>query len=109
MLEVTDQNYDEVMREASEKNLPVVLDFGTPWCGPCQQLAPHIKEMSEKYEGKAIIAKVDASEAQDLATKFGIRNVPVVIFLKDGNVVERQTGYDNKTPSLLIEKLEAIL
>ena len=85
MLEITEQNYDEVI---GKTNLPVVLDFGATWCGPCQVIKPYIEKMGNTYEGKAIVAKVDIDEAGDLPMKFGIRNVPTVIYLKDGKVVE---------------------
>ena len=104
MLEITEQNYEEVI---GKTNLPIVLDFGATWCGPCQVIKPYIEKMSNTYEGKAIVAKVDIDEAGDLPMKFGIRNVPTVIYLKEGKVVDRVVGAVPE--SQLIEKLEAIL
>ena len=104
MLEITEQNYEE---KIGNTNLPVVLDFGATWCGPCQVIKPYIEKMSNTYEGRAIVAKVDIDEAGDLPMKFGIRNVPTVIYLKGGKVVDRVVGAVPE--SQLIEKLEAIL
>ena len=104
MLEITEQNYEE---KIGNTNLPVVLDFGATWCGPCQVIKPYIEKMSNTYEGRAIVAKVDIDEAGDLPMKFGIRNVPTVIYLKGGKVVDRVVGAVPE--SQLIEKLEAVL
>ncbi len=104
MLEINDQNYAEVVEKAG---LPAVLDFGATWCGPCQVIKPYIEKMSETYAGRAVIGKIDIDEAGDLAMKFGIRNVPTVIFLKDGKVVDKTVGAVPE--SQLISKLEAIL
>lgn len=104
MLEITEQNYAELIENSS---LPVVLDFGATWCGPCQVIKPYLEKMSDNYAGKAVIGKIDIDEAGDLAMKFGIRNVPTVIFIKDGKVVDKTVGAVPE--SQLISKLEAIL
>ncbi len=104
MLEITEQNYSELVENAG---MPVVLDFGATWCGPCQVLKPYLEKMSETYAGKAVIGKIDIDESNELAMKYGIRNVPTVIFIKDGKVVDKTVGAVPE--SQLISKLEAIL
>ena len=89
---VTNDNAKEFM--ATE--LPIVLDFGAAWCGPCKQLAPIIDELSEEYAGRIAVGKCDIEEADDLTMEYGIRNVPTVIFIKDGKIVDRFVGSKSK-------------
>jgi thioredoxin 1 len=89
---VTNENAKEFM--ATE--LPIVLDFGAAWCGPCKQLAPIIDELSEEYAGRIAVGKCDIEEADDLTMEYGIRNVPTVIFIKDGKIVDRFVGSKSK-------------
>jgi thioredoxin len=88
-LEVNDTNFDEVVVK-SEK--PVVVDFWAEWCGPCRMIAPAIEEISREYEGKAVVAKCDVDNSPGVAAKFGIRNIPTVLFFKDGKVADKQVG-----------------
>ena len=102
-MEITSQNFNEII--AQDK--PVVLDFWATWCGPCKKIAPLIEELAAEYEGKAIIGKVNVEDEDELATQFGIRNIPTVLFIKNGNVVDKQVGacpnseLENKLTSLL--------
>ena len=89
---VTNDNAKEFM--ATE--LPIVLDFSATWCGPCKQLAPIIDELSKEYEGRIAVGKCDIEEADDLTAEYGIRNVPTVIFIKDGQVVDKFVGSKSK-------------
>ena len=89
---VTNENAKEFM--ATE--LPIVLDFSAAWCGPCKQLAPIIDELSEEYAGRIAVGKCDIEEADDLTMEYGIRNVPTVLFIKDGKVVDRFVGSKSK-------------
>ena len=100
---VTNENAKEFM--ATE--LPIVLDFGAAWCGPCKQLAPIIDELSEEYAGRIAVGKCDIEEADDLTMEYGIRNVPTVIFIKNGQIVERFVGYKSKSD--VQAKFEALL
>ncbi len=102
-MEITSQNYDELVAQGK----PVVIDFWATWCGPCKKVAPIVEELAGEYADKAIIGKVDVEEQDDLAAKFGIRNIPTIIFLKDGQVVDKQVGATTK--AVLEEKLKAIL
>ncbi len=102
-LAITDSNFEELL--ASGK--PVVVDFWATWCGPCKKIGPDIETLAEEYQDKAIIGKCDVEENDGLAMRFGIRNVPTVIFIKDGEVVDKQVGAAPK--STFEEKLKAIL
>ena len=76
--------------------LPIVLDFSATWCGPCKQLAPIIDELSKEYEGRIAVGKCDIEEADDLTAEYGIRNVPTVIFIKNGQIVDKFVGSKSK-------------
>ena len=89
---VTNDNAKEFM--ATE--LPIVLDFSATWCGPCKQLAPIIDELSKEYEGRIAVGKCDIEEADDLTAEYGIRNIPTVIFIKNGQVVDKFVGSKSK-------------
>ena len=89
---VTNDNAKEFM--ATE--LPIVLDFSATWCGPCKQLAPIIDELSQEYEGRIAVGKCDIEEADDLTAEYGIRNVPTVIFIKNGQIVDKFVGSKSK-------------
>ena len=100
---VTNENAKEFM--ATE--LPIVLDFSAAWCGPCKQLAPIIEELSEEYAGRIAVGKCDIEEADDLTMEYGIRNVPTVLFIKEGKVVDRFVG--SKSKGDVQAKFEALL
>ena len=85
----------------------MVLDFWATWCGPCKKIGPIIEELASEYEGQVIIGKVDVEEAEDLTAEFGIRNVPTVIFIKNGEVVDKSVGAATK--AVLEEKVKALL
>lgn len=93
-LEINDSNYSEIVEK--EEKL-VVLDFWAQWCGPCKQIGPIIEELAEEYTGKAIIGKVDVDSSTELTSKFSIRNIPTVLFLKHGEIVDKLVGAQSKT------------
>jgi len=103
-VEINDNNLEEIVMKSDKA---VVLDFWATWCGPCRMIAPIIEEMANEYDGKAIIGKVDVDNAPRAATKFGIRNIPTVLFIKNGEIVDKQVGAVPK--NTLVSKLEAIL
>ncbi|GHV72544.1 thioredoxin [Bacteroidia bacterium] len=103
-LAFTDENYDELVLKS---NKPAVVDFWAEWCGPCRTLTPIIEEMAAEYEGRAVIGKVDVDNAPGIAARYGIRNIPTVLYIKDGEVVNKQVGAVPK--SNLVNKLDAIL
>jgi thioredoxin 1 len=101
-LKVTDENYWELL--SGDK--PVVLDFWAEWCGPCRTLAPIIDELAKEYEGRVEIGKVDVDENNDIVSKYGIRNIPTVLFFKGGEVVDKQIGAAGK--EVLVEKINKL-
>jgi thioredoxin 1 len=103
-VEITDANYTEI---AMNSDKPVMIDFWAEWCGPCRMVTPIVEEMSHDYEGKAIIGKVNVDDNQEISAKFGIRNIPTIIFLKGGQVVDKSVGAVPK--NVLTDKLEALL
>ena len=102
-LEITDSNFQEILAEGK----PVVMDFWAPWCGPCKMVGPIIDELATEYEGKVIIGKCDVDENGDVAAEYGIRNIPTVLFFKNGELVDKQVGSSPK--SAYVAKIEAIL
>lgn len=103
VLEVNDQNFAEV----KQSQLPVLLDIGATWCGPCKALAPIIEEIAAEYDGRALVCKVDVDEAPGIASEFRVRNVPTVLFIKNGAVVDKSVGLVAK--ATLTDKLNALL
>ncbi len=103
-LEITEANYEELVGNSS---LPVVLDFWAAWCGPCKMVGPLIEEMHNEYEGKAVIGKVDVDANPEISRRFGIRNIPTIVFLKGGEMVDKSVGAVPK--GQLTSKLDAIL
>ncbi len=102
--EVTDSNFETSVLKSDK---PVVLDFWAEWCGPCRMLGPVIEELAKEYEGKVLVGKVNVDNNPTAASKYGIRNIPTVLFIKDGEVKEKQVGVVPKT--VLIEKIEALI
>ena len=102
-LEITASNFQAILAEGK----PVVMDFWAPWCGPCKMVGPIIDELATEYEGKVIIGKCDVDENGDVAAEYGIRNIPTVLFFKNGELVDKQVGSAPK--SAYVAKIEAIL
>ena len=90
-IELTNENF-----EATTSKGVALVDFWAPWCGPCRMIAPVIEELAEEFEGKAAICKVNTDEQQELGTKFGVRSIPTILIMKDGEVVETMVGAASK-------------
>ena len=103
VVEVNDNNFAEI----KQSNLPVLLDIGATWCGPCKALAPIIEEIAGEYEGKALVCKADVDECPDIAMQFRVRSVPTVLFFKNGEVVDKSLGLVAK--ATLTDKLNALI
>lgn len=88
VLHLSNEAFSKVISEHSL----VVIDFWATWCGPCKMIAPTIEALGEKYEGKALIAKVDVDQAGAVAQQFGIMSIPTIVILKDGKEVDRKVG-----------------
>ncbi len=102
-LQITDQNFEELVAQGK----PMLIEFGASWCGPCRKIGPYIDEIAKTYEGQALVGKVDIEECDDLVEKFGIRNVPTVLYFKNGEVVDKNVGAAAK--AVLEDKLKALL
>ena len=100
---ITDANYAEFL----EAGMPFVIDFSATWCGPCKKIAPIIDELADEYEGKVVIGKCDVDDNDELTSRFGIRNVPTVLFIINGEVVDKHVGAAPK--SEFVNKIEGLL
>jgi thioredoxin 1 len=100
---VTDENYKELLNG----DKPVVLDFWAEWCGPCRMVGPVIDELATEYEGKVVVGKVDVDENSDIVFEYGIRNIPTVLFFKEGQIIDKQVGAAVK--SVFVEKINKLL
>ena len=101
---VTDDNFDTEVLKSSK---PIVVDFWAEWCGPCRVVGPVVEELANDYDGKVVIGKVNVDHNTELSAKYGIRNIPTIIFIKDGEVVDKSVGASPK--NVLEEKIEAML
>jgi len=101
-IELTSENFEATVSEGV-----ALVDFWAPWCGPCRMIAPVIEELAEEFDGKAKICKVNTDEEQEIAVKFGIRSIPTLIFLKDGEIVDQIVGAQSK--QVLADKLNSLI
>lgn len=102
-LEITDASFEELLGSGK----PLVLDFWAEWCGPCRMVGPIVEELATEYGDRVIIGKVDVDNNDEITSKYGIRNIPTILFIKDGEVVDKQVGATQKTA--LVDKVEKLL
>lgn len=103
-IEITDANFEELVAKSDK---PVMLDFWAEWCGPCRMVGPIVEEIGKENEGKAVIGKLDVDNNPNVSMQFGIRNIPTILFFKNGQVVDKQVGAVPK--NVLEAKLKALL
>ena len=102
--EFTDANFEN---DVTNSDIPVLVDFWATWCGPCKAIAPIIEEIARDYEGKVKVGKVDVDQNQNSAMKFGVRSIPTLLILKNGEVVNQIVGSVPK--SEISEKLDTVI
>jgi thioredoxin 1 len=102
-LEFTDANFDELVIKSGK---PVIVDLWAEWCGPCRMLTPIVEEMAKEYEGRAVVGKLNVDDNPEVTAKYGVRNIPTVLFFKGGEVADKQVGAVPK--SALVGKLEKL-
>ena len=102
--EFTDDNFQDV---ALKEGNVAVVDFWAEWCGPCRMITPIIEEMATEYDGRVTVGKVNVDHNPGVSMKYGVRSIPTVLFIKNGEVVDKQVGATSK--AVLKQKLEAIL
>ena len=102
-LQSTNENYAEVLASGQ----PVVIDFWAEWCGPCRMVAPIVEELAAEYEGKVLIGKCDVDDNDDIVAEYKVRNIPTIVFIKGGEVVDKHVGAISK--DALKAKVDALL
>lgn len=102
-LEITDSNIKEVL----DTDQPILVDFWAAWCGPCRMVGPSVEQLSEEFEGKAVVGKVDVDNNPETAAEYGIRNIPTLLFIKNGEIKDKVVGVVPKEQ--LAQKLEALI
>lgn len=98
---------DELGKELIASGKPVVIDFWAEWCGPCRQIGPFVDELAAQYEGQVTIGKYNVDEGDEVSGEYGIRNIPTLLFFKDGKLVDKHVGSANKAQ--LEEKVKKLL
>lgn len=99
----TDSNFKAEL----EKGTPIVIDFWAEWCGPCKMVTPIIDELATEYEGKVLIGKMNVDENSEIPAEYGVRNIPTILFIKDGEIKERHVGAGSKSD--LKRKVDTLL
>ena len=100
---ITNTNVEEIL----SSNQPVLVDVWATWCGPCRVLSPTVDDIAAEFEGRAVVAKCNVDDCEDIAFKYGIRNIPTLIFFKDGQMVDRMVGIVPKDE--IAAKLESLM
>lgn len=102
-VKITNENFSALINGGQ----PVAVDFWAEWCGPCKMISPIVSQLAEEYDGKLVVGKCNVEECEDIAAEYGIRNIPTILFFKNGEVVDRFVGAANK--ATLQAKFDAVL
>lgn len=100
---ITNENFESL----KSGNQPLVVDFWATWCGPCRMVGPVISELAQEYDGRIVVGKCDVEENEDIAMEYSIRNIPTILFFKDGQLVDKIVGAQSK--ARIQEKFDALL
>ncbi len=100
-IEITDANFEEI----TKTDKPILVDFWAEWCGPCKMIGPVVEELAGEYEGKVVIGKLDVDANPEISAKFGIRSIPTLLIIKNGQIVDKQVGAVSK--AVLAQKIDA--
>ena len=92
-IEVNESNFEELVLNSDK---PVLVDFWAVWCAPCRTIAPFVEQIATEYEGRAVVGKVDIEKAPEIASRYGIRNIPTLLFFKNGELVNKYVGMTSK-------------
>ena len=103
-VKINDDNFEEFVLNSAQ---PAMVDFWAEWCGPCRVIAPYVEQLAAEYEGKVVVGKVNVEQCSDIANRFGIRNIPTILFFKGGELVDKHVGATSK--AVLADKLNALL
>lgn len=101
---ITKDNFEKEVKEAQK---PVIIDVYASWCGPCQQMMPIFEELDKEHGDKYKFVKLNVDESRDLAVQYGVTSIPTFVFIKNGQVVGKETGYIAKED--LLEKIKELL
>jgi len=101
---LNENNFDEIVLESGQ---PVMVDFWAVWCAPCRAIAPYVEQIASEFEGRAIVGKVDIEQCPEIANRYGIRNIPTILFFKGGEMVNKHVGLTSK--AALANMLNALL
>lgn len=99
-IEITGANFEELVLNTDK---PVLIDFWAAWCGPCRMVGPLVEELAKEFDGRAVVGKVDVDAQPEIAERYNIRNIPALLYFKDGQIVDKQVGAVPK--SVLHQKL----
>jgi thioredoxin 1 len=103
-IEITDATFDQ---EVLQSNIPVLIDFWAPWCGPCRMIAPIVDQIANEYDGKIKVGKINTDDNQRIAAQYGIRSIPTLMIFSGGELRERLIGVQPK--AILASKIDEVL